>query len=141
MKSTSSTNQPKAIQKLLKLIQKTDVEEISVTENDATIRIKRLPQTAKVEKAQPRFAADLVIPDVFKPAKVFKPVKSKSIGVFHLAKKIEVGSAIKEGQVIGQVTAMGIKNDVTSEASGKIADIFAEDGTVVDYGHTVLNLE
>ena len=108
----------KSIQKLLKLIQKTDIEEICVSENDA----------------------ELVIPDVFIPPKTYTPVKSKNIGVFQLAAKIEVGSSIKAGQVVGQVLAMGVKNDVTAEDAGKVAEILTEDGAVVDYGHAVLNL-
>jgi biotin carboxyl carrier protein len=128
----------KSIQKLLKLIQKTDIEEICVSENDAVIRIKRLPQQAKVIKPSP--AAELVIPDVFIAPKMYTPVKSKNIGVFQLAAKIEVGSSIKAGQVVGQVLAMGVKNDVTAEDAGKVAEILTEDGAVVDYGHAVLNL-
>ena len=128
----------KSIQKLLKLIQKTDIEEICVSENDAVIRIKRLPQQAKVAKPAP--SAEIVIPDVFIPPKAYTPVKSKNIGVFQLAPKIEVGSSIKAGQVVGQVLAMGVKNDVTAEDAGKVAEILTEDGAVVDYGHAVLNL-
>jgi biotin carboxyl carrier protein len=128
----------KSIQKLLKLIQKTDIEEICVSENDAVIRIKRLPQQAKIIK--PAAVAELVIPDVFIPPKTYTPVKSKNIGVFQLAAKIEVGSSIKAGQVVGQVLAMGVKNDVTAEDAGKVAEILTEDGAVVDYGHAVLNL-
>lgn len=62
------------------------------------------------------------------------------LGTFYRAPKpgaqpfIEVGSAVEEDTIIGIIEVMKLMNTVRAGARGKVIDILAQDGALVEYG-------
>lgn len=66
-------------------------------------------------------------------------VKSPMVGTFYRRPKpdqptyVEVGSKIKEGDILCIIEAMKLFNEIESEISGEIVEITAKDGSPVEY--------
>jgi acetyl-CoA carboxylase biotin carboxyl carrier protein len=67
-------------------------------------------------------------------------VKSPIVGTFYrspeptAASFVEIGSAVKKGQVLCIIEAMKLMNEIDSEYDGEIANIYVENGQPVQYG-------
>jgi acetyl-CoA carboxylase biotin carboxyl carrier protein len=48
---------------------------------------------------------------------------------------------VEEGQIIGYVETVGLKTEIKSTVSGKVAEILLEDGDIADYGKPVIRVE
>ncbi len=67
---------------------------------------------------------------------------SQGIGRFYsIESKVSLGSSIKIGDEIGYIVAMGVKNIVTSDVSGKVEQVYIADGDIVDYNRAILKLK
>ena len=75
------------------------------------------------------------------------PVKTPMVGVFYAAPSpedepfVKVGDSVKKGDVLCIVEAMKLMNEITAEKDGVIAEICAEDGSLVEYGQTLFILK
>ena len=73
-------------------------------------------------------------------------VKSPMVGVFYAAPApdaqpyVKVGDTVEKGQVICLIEAMKLMNDITAPVSGRIVDICAQDGAVLEYGQTIMKI-
>jgi acetyl-CoA carboxylase biotin carboxyl carrier protein len=71
-------------------------------------------------------------------------VKSPIVGTFYRSPEpdapafVEVGSAVKKGQVLCIIEAMKLMNEIDSEYDGVVANIYAENGHPVQYGERLL---
>lgn len=54
---------------------------------------------------------------------------------------VEVGSVVKKGTVLCVVEAMKLFNEIECEYEGKIAAIFVEDGSPIEYGQSLFLIE
>ncbi len=54
---------------------------------------------------------------------------------------VEVGRVIRPGDVLCIVEAMKLMNEIESDASGKISRILAENGTAVEFGEPLFEIE
>jgi acetyl-CoA carboxylase biotin carboxyl carrier protein len=67
-------------------------------------------------------------------------VKSPIVGTFYrspeptAASFVEIGSAVKKGQVLCIIEAMKLMNEIDSEYDGEVANIYVENGQPVQYG-------
>ena len=74
-------------------------------------------------------------------------VKSPIVGTFYRAPEpgakpfVEVGQAVRKGQVLCIIEAMKLMNEIESEASGKIVQILIENGQPVEYGQPLFVIE
>jgi oxaloacetate decarboxylase alpha subunit len=75
-----------------------------------------------------------------KPAEAGVLLTSPFVGTFYRAPApeappfVEVGQAVRKGQVVCIVEAMKLMNEIESDASGEIIRILAENGQPVEYG-------
>ena len=73
-------------------------------------------------------------------------IKSPMVGTFYSKSSptsnpyVEVGSDVKKGTVLCIVEAMKLMNEIESEFNGKIAEIYVEDGTPVEYGQPLFRI-
>ena len=85
--------------------------------------------------------------EVKKAFKAGNIVKSPMVGTFYAkpspsAKSyVEIGSNVKVGDVLCIVEAMKLMNEIESEFSGKITEIFVKDGESVEYGTPLFSIE
>ncbi len=74
-------------------------------------------------------------------------VKSPMVGTFYIKPSptdnpyVEVGSEVKKGDTLCIIEAMKLMNEIQSEYSGKITEIFIEDGSTVQYGTELFRIE
>jgi acetyl-CoA carboxylase biotin carboxyl carrier protein len=67
-------------------------------------------------------------------------VKSPIVGTFYRAPEpgakpfVEVGQAVKKGQVLCIIEAMKLMNEIESEYSGEVVSVYVENGQPVQYG-------
>ena len=69
-----------------------------------------------------------------------KIVKSPMVGTFYIKPSpssnpfVEVGKNVNKGDTLCIIEAMKLMNEIESEFTGKIEEIFVEDGNPVEYG-------
>lgn len=74
-------------------------------------------------------------------------VKSPMVGTFYAKpapdKKayVGVGTSVKTGDTLCIIEAMKLMNEIESEFTGKIVDIFVKDGEAVEYGTPLFEIE
>jgi len=74
-------------------------------------------------------------------------ITSPMVGVFYSSSSpdaapfVRIGDSVKKGDVICILEAMKLMNEVTAEKAGKIIDICAQSGDVVEFGQVLFKLE
>jgi acetyl-CoA carboxylase biotin carboxyl carrier protein len=73
-------------------------------------------------------------------------VASPFVGTFYrspspdAAAFVEVGAAVRKGQVVCIIEAMKLMNEIESEAEGKVVEVMAKNGEHVEYGQKLFRL-
>lgn len=146
----------KQIQELVKLINKTNIGEITIEEEGVKITVKQKkdpvqhivanagapvysappPQQASAPAAPPPAAAK---PAAEPKADNLVTIKSPMIGTFYRqsgpGKPIfaSVGDEVTPGKVVCIIEAMKLFNEIESEVKGKIVKVLVEDASPVEY--------
>ncbi len=145
----------KQIQELVKLINKTNIGEITIEEEGVKITVKQKKDPvqhivanagAPVYSAPPPQQAQAAPtpPAATKPAAEPKAdnlvtIKSPMIGTFYRqsgpGKPIfaSVGDEVSPGKVVCIIEAMKLFNEIESEVKGKIVKVLVEDASPVEY--------
>jgi acetyl-CoA carboxylase biotin carboxyl carrier protein len=143
----------KQIQELVKLINKTNIGEITIEEEGVkiTVKQKKDPVQHIVANASPanyapqqQAPAAVPVPTTTKPAEAPKAdnlvtIKSPMIGTFYRqagpGKPIfaSVGDEVTPGKVVCIIEAMKLFNEIESEVKGKIVKVLVEDASPVEY--------
>ena len=73
-------------------------------------------------------------------------VASPFVGTFYrspspdAAAFVEVGAAVRKGQVVCIIEAMKLMNEIESEVEGKVAEVLVKNGEHVEYGQKLFRL-
>jgi acetyl-CoA carboxylase biotin carboxyl carrier protein len=73
-------------------------------------------------------------------------VTSPFVGTFYRAPSpespsfVEIGQAVKKGQIVCIVEAMKLMNEIESESDGKVAEILVKNGEHVEYGQKLFRI-
>ena len=148
---------------LIDLVSESNVSELEITEAEGKVRIVKGGSAGAVPMQQAGMQPVLAVP----PAAVAAPVvaaaapvpapapeapegniiKSPMVGTFNRSSSpggtpfIEVGSQVKEGDVICIIEAMKILNEIEADHSGTITRVLAENGQAVEYGQALFVIE
>ncbi len=136
------------VKKLIELLEESGVAEIEIHEGEESVRISRgqnlsygaAPATHHVTAANPVPAPAPLAADNEEPEEVGDIVASPMVGIFYEALApdkpsfVELGQAVKKGDVLCIIEAMKIMNQVESEYSGVVSKIMVENGEPVEYG-------
>ena len=74
-------------------------------------------------------------------------IKAKIIGTFYTSPApekppfVRVGDTIKEGDVVCIIESMKLMNEVTSEFSGRVAEVYVNDGDTVEFDQKIMRIE
>lgn len=136
------------VKKLIEMLEASEIDEIEIQEGEESVRISRSraapePAPAVVRSVEPpRPSAETPAPatdvDTMEPEKNI--VKAPMVGIFYESQApgkpsfVELGQAVKEGDVLCIIEAMKIMNQVEAERSGVISKIMVENGEPVEYG-------
>ena len=145
---------------LIELVEGSGITELEVTEGEEKVRIVKsggmqqntlmyaaqspMMQPISVPFAAPA-AASAAVPVVAEPAG--HPLKSPMVGTFYRSATpsgkpfIDVGSEVKEGDVLCIIEAMKLLNEIQAEKSGVVRRILVENGQPVEYGQTLMVIE
>ena len=148
----------KQIQELIKLINKSNIGELTIEEKGFRITVKQKEEPVQHLMAaapQPVYAAATVqtappvpasAPALEKPKAALAPepdnlvtIKSPMIGTFYRGAApdkpsfINVGDDIEIGKVVCIIEAMKLFNEIESEVKGRIVKVLVEDASPVEY--------
>jgi len=74
-------------------------------------------------------------------------VKSPIVGTFYRAPEpgarpfVEVGTAVRKGQVLCIIEAMKLMNEINSDYEGEVVSIYVENGQAVQYGERLFAIK
>jgi acetyl-CoA carboxylase biotin carboxyl carrier protein len=155
----------KQIQELIKLINGSNIGEVSVEQKDFKVTIKQKEEhiTQVVAPMQQQAPQQLQYPQQQNPQqqspstqvpeKTQEPtsntitIKSPMIGTFYRRPSpdkpnfIEVGDDVTTGKVVCIIEAMKLFNEIESEVSGKVVKILVEDSSPVEYDQPLFLVE
>ena len=156
----------KQIQELIKLVNKSNIGELSIEEKDFKISIKqkeeKFYQTDVIQQpimqqpayfqmpasaAQPQQAGTPTAPETSAKTDNLITIKSPMIGTFYKRPSpdkpsfVEVGDEIAPGKVVCIIEAMKLFNEIESEISGKVVKILVEDSSPVEYDQPLFLVE
>ena len=145
---------------LIDLVSESNVSELEITEAEGKVRIVKggvgaAPQyvAAPVQAAVPVMVAPAPAAGPVAeaaPAAEALPgyvVKSPMVGTFYRSSSpggapfVDVGSQVKEGEVVCIIEAMKILNEIEADKSGTITRVLAENGQAVEYGQALFVIE
>ena len=156
----------KQIQELIKMINKSNIGEVTIEEKGfkLTIRQKEEPvqnviaapvHTAPMMTAMPQMqaqSAHATAPAADKPkadaaTDNLLTIKSPMIGTFYRSSApgkpafVEIGDDVTTGKVVCIIEAMKLFNEIESEVKGRIVKVLVEDASPVEYDQPLFLVE
>jgi len=156
----------KQIQELIRLINKSNIGEITVEEKGFKITIKQKQEAVQqvltaapvyapqpIAQLAPPAAAGTPASEKTKPAAEATvssnliTIKSPMIGTFYRRASpdkplfVEVGDEITPGKVVCIIEAMKLFNEIESEISGKVVKVLVDDASPVEYDQPLYLVE
>jgi acetyl-CoA carboxylase biotin carboxyl carrier protein len=152
------------VKKLIELLEESGIAEIEIKEGEEAVRISRMPtggvvthvapamMQAPVAAAAPAAAPAAAAAAGAAPAAAARRpnehvVAAPMVGTFYGAPSpgakpfVEIGSEVKEGQVLCIIEAMKMMNQIESDKAGKITAIMATNGDPVEFGQPLFVIE
>ena len=149
------------LKKLIDLVQESGIAELEITEGEEKVKIVKggvvmtapavMVAPAAAPAAGPRPAAAIATaaaaPEAAAPAVEGHVVKAPMVGTFYRSPSpdakafVEVGQAVKEGDVICIIEAMKLMNEIDSDAAGTVKAILVENGQPVEFDQPLVVVE
>ena len=142
------------IEDLVQVLEGSTVGELELTEAGTHIVIRRRPDMMMVSVPAQQIAggaplAQAISAAPMRPAKedTSVPVVAPLTGVYYSAPSpndppfVTPGSMIAVGQIIALVEAMKVFNEIQSEVAGRVKEVVAVNGEVVQKGDALLKVE
>ena len=158
----------KQIQELIKMINKSNIGEVSIEEKGFKLTIKQKEEPVQQLIAAPMQAQPMAalatapvaasqaqaVAAAEKPAKAAEApagntvtIKSPMIGTFYRSPSpdkssfVNIGDEVTPGKVVCIIEAMKLFNEIESEVSGKIIKVLVEDASPVEYDQPLFLIE
>lgn len=149
------------IAEILKIIDSSSCDEFIVETGDVKLVVRRNSASGKAElvsepatPAMPATAASCALQSAMRatPATVETTadqieVTAPMVGTFYRAPSpdalpfVEVGSVVREGQPLCLIEVMKLFTTINSEIAGRVVQIGAKNGELVEYGRTLFVIE
>ena len=132
------------IEELMRILQEKKLTEISYETSEIKINIKGSLMSESKSVAPKK--VETKKEEAKKEVIDCRDVVSEHIGRYNYLRKdgtpiIEIGQDIKEGQELGSVVAVGVALPIVAKLSGKIEEIYVENGKPVDYGRPLVKVK
>lgn len=148
----------KEIKELLELMAEHGVGEIEIEKDNAKIKLRKMATGGIVMQSTPQMMAPMpaVAHAPVHPAAAAAPaaeeegvtiVRSPMVGTFYAAPApdqpayVNVGKAVKDGDVLCIIEAMKLMNEIKSELSGTVVEILVQNGQTVEYDQPILKIK
>ena len=149
----------KQIQELIKMINKSNIGEVSIEEKGFKLTIKQKEEAVQQLFASPAATSPTYVPQpALQPSKPAEPsagekgklasdavadnlitIKSPMIGTFYRSSTpgkpafVEVGDDVTPGKIVCIIEAMKLFNEIESEVKGRIVKVLVDDASPVEY--------
>jgi len=144
------------IAEITRLLEDSSFDELQLEIDGLKIHLRRSgapvtaaePVRAAAAAASPAPTATIAAPPAavaVDPALV--AVRAPLLGTFYRAPKpgappfVDVGASVEPDTIVGIIEVMKLMNTVRAGASGVVREIRARDGTLVEYGETLLSID
>ena len=145
----------KQIHELIKIVNKSNIGEISIEDKDGKVTIKQKEEAAVTYTSAPSQAVYAPAPAApSAPAAAPAPkadnlitIKSPMIGTFYRRPSpdkpllADVGTDVTAGKVVCIIEAMKLFNEIESEISGTIVKVLVEDASPVEFDQPLFLVE
>ena len=140
------------VEDLINVLEGSTVGELELSEGGTRIVIRRSPNMMMVSTPATHVTHTGGALSAAAPARAEKedrsmPVASPMTGVYYAAPSpteppfVTPGSFVAVGQVVALIEAMKVFNEVQAEAAGRVREMVAINGEVVQKGDTLIKLE
>jgi len=150
------------VKKLIELLEESNIDEIEIKEGEESVRISRNGAQAAA-MAAPVYAAPAPVAPTPSPAPAPAPaataperpaaaasgehaLRSPMVGTFYRSPSptsaafVEVGQAVKAGDIVCIVEAMKMMNQIEADKSGTITAVLVENGEPVEYDQPLFTI-
>jgi len=136
----------KKLKEFIKFMEDNNLNELEIEEDGKRIRLKKNSSDQPVVISQ--------TPSQTPAAPENKPsesntleIKSPMVGTFYAAPSpgakpyVEIGTAVKPGDIVCIVEAMKLMNEIKAEVGGKVVQILVENGDPIEFGQILFAIE
>ncbi len=158
MKKKKSLVDLEYLKDLSEFLKDSDISELEIEKEGIRVRIKKSPTQAlsgprrihetvsaslpslPLNKSAPVITAEVIDDKYF-------TVRSPIVGTFFRSPTpggepyVNVGDAVKKGQILCIVEAMKLMNEIEAEIDGKVVEALVEDARPVEYGKALFKIE
>ncbi|MGD9676444.1 MAG: acetyl-CoA carboxylase biotin carboxyl carrier protein subunit [Candidatus Bipolaricaulia bacterium] len=132
------------LREIVELLKAEGLTEITISEGDERITVRRAPERG-VRLAEPPLAAA--------PGAVLAgptgtvPITAPLVGTFYRRATpespplVEVGQIVHPGDTVCIIEAMKVMNEIKAETLGRVRSVQVEDGAPVEYGQVLFVLD
>lgn len=140
------------IEKLIDIMKNNELTEITLEDSNKSLIIKGngfkpvIKEKVVEEEVQTSIQEEKEI-EQQEEKKNIVPIISNMIGLYFSKPSpnekpfVRVGDEVKAGQTVCIIETIKLMNKITSDVSGKIAEICIEDGKPVEYGQVIMYVE
>ncbi|HEV7607649.1 MAG TPA: acetyl-CoA carboxylase biotin carboxyl carrier protein [Steroidobacteraceae bacterium] len=151
------------VKKLIELLEESGIAEIEIKEGEEAVRISRMPtggflthlqQQPMMQAPVAAIAAPVAAPSIASGVAAVPTrnanehvVAAPMVGTFYASASpgakafVEIGTEVKEGQVLCIIEAMKMMNQIESDKTGKVTAIMATNGDPVEFGQPLFVIE
>jgi acetyl-CoA carboxylase biotin carboxyl carrier protein len=146
------------VKKLIELLEESGIAEIEIKEGEEAVRISRMPTGGYLTHMAPAMMQAPAAAPVAAPAAIAAPVApapranehvvaAPMVGTFYASASpgakpfVDIGTEVKEGQVLCIIEAMKMMNQIESDKTGKVTAIMATNGDPVEFGQPLFVIE
>jgi acetyl-CoA carboxylase biotin carboxyl carrier protein len=148
------------VKKLIELLEESGIAEIEIKEGEESVRISRMPTGHVMSNMTPTYgpapvvaapAPALPVPATAAAAPARRAtehvVAAPMVGTFYGSASpgakpfVDIGTEVKEGQVLCIIEAMKMMNQIESDKAGKVTAIMATNGDPVEFGQPLFVIE
>ena len=139
------------IEKVVELLESSTLSELSLTDGNQSITMKRggdvVPVAKKTAVSKTITETEPMQEEETTPETKRKSIVSPMVGTFYKSMSpdakpfVEVGQTVGTGQVVCIIEAMKLMNEIEADVSGRIVEVCVEDGQPVEFGQVLMYLE
>ena len=134
--------------------EKSSLSELKLSLGGDNLELKKAMEVISTEDKPGKIKQQVITKNDFKEENEaneansdYKEIKAPFVGTFYRSASPEtkpyvaVGDVVKTGDILGIIEAMKIMNELAAPISGKIVEIRAEDGKMIEYNQVLFLLE
>ncbi len=154
IKETRIEDTIECVETLVKLVKDNDLAKLKISTEDIDIVIEgkrdvppmppvAMPAIAPVAAPTPAAAPAASAPEAVSGNIITSPI----IGTFYAAPSpdkppfVKVGDTVNAGDVVCIIESMKLMNELNSDFSGRVAEIYVSNGEAVEFGQKLMRIE